>query len=189
MVENVYFYKLNAISAGNSAEQLGTAFIDQVLPEILLMQTNNVVHTGIAVKNLFDESEAYEELISEAGASAADTLPTFNAIGFRLIGDNAAVHDGSKRYAGMNETNATDGVITGTEFLDQLAIVAGILAGGLLVGVDPAFFLPVVVQRILSGGSYRLPENSGEAVISNIIDALFNVQLTSQTSRKIGKGA
>ena len=64
-----------------------------------------------------------------------------------------------------------------------LAMVAGVD-----IGIVANAITPVIVQRILDGGHYRLPANSGEAVYGNITDALYNVDVTSQTSRKYGRG-
>lgn len=189
-VINTYFYRLASATAGNSAEQLVSSWIDQILPGILDIQNNGLLHYAVSAKNLYNESEAWTELVSEEGAyGAGDTLPSFNAVGFRLVGDNAAVHDGQKRYAAVPEAAQDDSVITDTTYLDWLATVAGLLVAGLTVGLAPDVFVPIVVGRLLDGGSYRLPTNSGEAVVSNIIDALFNIDVTSQTSRKIGRGA
>lgn len=189
-VLNVYFYQQAAATAGNGAEQLVTSWIDQMLPSVLLFQATDVLHSSVEAKNLFNESEAYTELISEPGGSgSSDLMTTFNAVGFQLIGDNAAVRDGAKRYAGIYDGAVQDGVITDGTVIPQLDDVAELLATGLLVGLAPDVFLPVIVGRILSGGVYRLPTNSGEAVVSQVIDALWNPEVTSQVSRKVGRGA
>lgn len=189
-VLNAYFYRLDTPVIGNAAQFLAEAFIDEVLPKILDIQGDEVTHTAITVTNLFNESEAHTELISEAGTVAgADLLPTFNAVGFRLIGDNAAVRDGQKRFAGVPEGFQTNSVITNAPYIADLATLAIQLAAGLFIGLDADALIPVIVQRILvSPGTYRLPDNSGEAVLSEVIDALFNIDVTSQTSRKIGRG-
>lgn len=189
-VLNVYFYRLDTPVVGNAAEMAVASFIDAVLPDIVEFQSDNIVHTEVSARNLFNVSETWSELISEPGLNAADTFPTFNAVGYRLIGDNSAVRDGQKRYAGILETAVTDGVITDATTLTALATLALQLAAGLAIGLDIDALIPVIVGRILvSPGVYRLPDNAGEAVLSEIVDALFNVEVTSQTSRKIGSGS
>jgi len=189
-VLNVYFYRLDTPVVGNAAEMAVASYIDVVLPDVLDAQSVNVVHTEVSARNLFDAGETWSELISEPGISAGDALPIFNAVAYRLIGSNSAVRDGQKRYAGLYEGAVTDGVIDDTGFLAVLATLAVTLATGLPIGLDIDALIPVIVGRILvSPGSYRLPNNAGEAVLSEIVDALFNVEVTSQTSRKIGSGS
>ena len=64
----------------------------------------------------------------------------------------------------------------------------GVLPAGLVHGVVNTFF-PVVVKRILDGLIYRLPENQGEAEYGSITDATYNPLVSSQNSRKTGRGA
>lgn len=189
-VLNVYFYEQAAATAGNGAEQLVTSWIDQIMPGITGWQTDDVLHTSVYAKNLFNESEAYTELLSVSGTGgSSDIMTTFNAVGYQLIGDNAAVRDGAKRYAGIYEGAVTDGVITDPTQMGLLDDLADLLFAGLLVGLAPDVFLPVVVGRILEGGVYRLPTTQGEAVVSQVIDSLWNPEVTSQVSRKVGRGA
>lgn len=188
-IVNVYFYRLDTPVVGNVAEMLSTSWIANVLPDVLAIQGDALSHRSVTVRNLFNESEAYTELISETGGYAgSDLLPTFNAVGFRLIGDNAAVRNGQKRFAGVPESAQTNSVVTYAPFLAQLATLAVTLAAGLPIGLDIDALIPVIVQRILVGSNYELPSSAGEAVLSEVIDALFNVDVTSQTSRKIGRG-
>lgn len=188
-VQNVYFYRLDTPVIGNAAQFTVEAFIDTVLPDILPVQAANITHTSITAKNLFDPTEEYTELISSPGTAGTDSMSTFNAIGFRLIGSNAAVRDGAKRYAGILDGAQEDGVINDSGTLANLLILGTTLAAGLAIGLDIDALIPVIVQRILVGGNYELPTTQGDAVLSPIIDALFNVNVTSQTSRKIGVGA
>jgi hypothetical protein len=189
---NVYFYRVQSTTLGANASDVVTAFIEQILPSIVAFQQSEVVHTSVAAKNLYDETDAHEELISTAGSVATgDMMTNFVAYPFRMVGDNAAVRSGSKRYAGVGETGTTDGVVTDATLLgllddmaDALALVVnyGLLSAGELI--------PVIMARILvSQGVYRLPANQGEATFSNIVDALFSPLVSSQTSRKIGVGA
>lgn len=186
---NVYFYRLDTPVVGNAAQMLTASFIDEVLPDICAVQVSGLVHNSVKAVNLFDESEAHEEIISEAGTyTSADTMPNFNAIGIRLVGDNAAVRSGAKRYGGVSEDAATNGVLDQTAMLTALAALAVQLAAGLPIGLDVDALIPVIVQRILVGTEYTLPTTQAAAVLSEITDALFNVDVTSQTSRKKGRG-
>lgn len=188
-VLNVYFYRLDTPVVGNAAEMLVSSFITEVLPDIRAIQTDVITHRSVSAKNLYDETEAHTELISLAGTQTGEGLPGFSAYAYRLIGDNAAVRDGQKRYAGASEQHQVGGVITSAPMLALMVALATQLATGLSIGVDTNALMPVIVGRILDGGQYRLPANSGETVLSNVIDSLFNADISSQTSRKVGRGA
>lgn len=187
---NVYFYQQRAaILAGDIPQQLADAFVDVVLPDILEIQTTDVSHTEIRVTNLFNPSEVATSLISEAGARAGDdTEAPFVAMGFRLRQDNGALRNGSKRIGGVYSTIDTDGVVVDSGTITRLLAIGVSLVLGLDAGIVANAFLPVIVGRILEGGDYRLPANIGEAVIGTVVDALYNANTTSQTSRKIGVG-
>lgn len=187
---NVYFYRAQGVSVtDNDSAAMAAAFIEHVLPDIVQVQTPDVVHTSIRVRNLFDDTDAHEELISEPGVSGTNSEGTFNAFGFRLVGDNAAVRPGAKRIAGVNNDATTDGVVTDTGSLSALNDLATTLATEIAWGLlEAELGAPVIVGRILAGGEYRLPANQGEAIYSLVTDALFNPRVTSQVSRKVGVG-
>lgn len=189
-VLNVYFYENNELSGTATAQDLIDSFVGQVLPEIAATQTDNILHTEIRVRNLFDASDNANEAISVPGDRAVgDYVSTFNAIGFRLVQDNGAVKNGAKRFAGYHESDSADGVITDPAMVALLTTLAAALTGTLDVGII-ATWLPVIIKRILvSPGEYRLPTNDGETVFGAITDAVFNPLVTSQVSRKIGVGA
>jgi len=189
---NVYFYRSDNVGdVGGDAEALASEFVDGVIQFVTPFQNAALVHTEVRVRNLFNPADTFELPISRPGETglAADHLPVFTAIPFRLAHGNGAVKPGSKRIAGISEDAQVDGVITASGYLTFLAGAADAMLDALphvsLIDV----WYPVVVKRILDGGSYRLPENSGEAVFGVLLDVLFDVLLSSQTSRKIGVGS
>lgn len=187
---NVYFYQQRAaILAGNIPQQLADTFEATVLPDILSNQTSDITHTELRVTNLFNPAENTTSLISEPGANGSgDTGAPFVAAGFRLRQDNGALRNGAKRIAGLPDSYDTDGIISSPTAIAGLLAVGAAMVLGLDAGIVSNAFLPVIVGRILDGGNYRLPENLGEAVIGTVLEALMNVNMTSQTSRKIGRG-
>jgi len=188
VIQNRWMYRLDTPVVGNAAEFLSDTWITNVLPKIVAFQDNALTHVGVIVKNLFNDTEEHTELVSVAGTAADSVLPPFNAVGFRQIGNNASINDGAKRFGGINEGAMSEGVITNTATITALTALAVQMALGLPVGLDADAFIPVIVGSILDGTSYRLPENAGEATLSEIIGALFNIDVTSQTSRKKGRG-
>lgn len=187
---NVFFYRRTAaVLVGSPAQQVADAFDASVLPAILAIQDQGVVHEEIRVTNLYDPTDVYIKLISEAGdLSTTGPASPFDAIGFRLVQDNGAIRNGSKRFAGVEDGMSSAGVITDATTISALIALGVALISGVDIGIVANAILPVIVKRILDGTTYRLPTNSGEGVYGNITDALYNVDVTSQVSRKIGRG-
>jgi hypothetical protein len=190
-VDNVYFYKRNAaVITGSVAEAVADAFDGQVIPGITPVQAPALVHESIIVTNLYDPPDTFTKAVSHPGTwDGPDDSPPFDAFGFRLIQDNGAIRNGSKRIAGLKENQQSGGVVGGGAVAAALLVAGAAMVAGIDVGIISNALVPIVIKRILDGGEYRLPTNSGEAVIGNIVDALFNVDVTSQVSRKIGRGA
>lgn len=187
---NVYFYKvLSASVTDNNAESVANAFETTVIPDVAACQSTDIVHVAIHVQNLFDVSDKFDAAISVPGTAVMDSAGAFEAYPFRLVGNNGAVRNGAKRIAGVGTDAITDGVVTDMGILGSLGTLAttmqSILNWGLLAAEELA---PVIVKRILEDGEYRLPETALEAVLSTIVDAIFNPVVTSQVSRKIGIG-
>lgn len=190
VVLNVYFYKrLAEVLVGNPAQQVADTFEASFLPQLLPAQSTSLVHEEIRVQNLFDATDQYTKVISEAGSVAAtDDATPFDAYGIRLVQDNGALRNGSKRIGGVVEDASSAGVLNDSTIIAAL-VTAGVgMITGLDIGLVANAIVPVIVGRINDGGNYRLPTNSGEAIVGNIIDALYNVDVTSQTSRKYGRG-
>lgn len=189
---NVYFYKQAAVVlTGDVPQQIADTFETNVIPAVAALQTGDILHTAIHVRNLFNPAENTTSLISIPGskyAAAADTAPSFNSLGMRLKQDNGAIKNGSKRYSAFSVNDATDGVVTDATLITNLLALGAELITGQPIGIIANAILPIIVKRILDSGEYRLPATSGEAVIGNVTDALYNAQVTSQTSRKVGVG-
>lgn len=188
---NNYYYRRDApVLVGNPAQQVADAFDANVIPSITPVQTSDLVHEELIVTNLFDPTDTYTKLISEPGtyATDGDAANPFDALGLRLVQDNGSVRNGAKRYAGVTEPMSASGVIDDPTLVTSLIALGVALIAGVDIGIVSNAIVPVIVKRILDGGRYRLPANSGEAVYGNVTDALYNVDVTSQVSRKIGRG-
>jgi len=201
-INNVFFYyqDLEFVTTNpTKAQALVEGFEAQVVDVIMEMITSDYSLASVTARNLFDTSDAYELLLSGggvlSGGASLDTMTAFTAYGFKLQTEDHSVKPGAKRFAGVAESEQTDGIVTGTTMLSTLAPdTADALAAPIQIGTlitDPVF-VPIVVKRVRSGSpgsySYRLPETSGEAVFSRVVAALFEVLVTSQVTRKIGVG-
>lgn len=188
-VLNVYFFINNEVLSARVAQDLIDKFLTDYMPDILSSQTGDCLHTEISARNLFNATDRAVNAISlSSGGVATDYQNTFSAIGFSLVQDNGAVKNGSKRIAAVPDQYVTDGVVTDAGYVTILNNLAATLASSLMFGIVETF-VPIVVKRILTlPGIYRLPENYAETVWGRITDAVFNPSVTSQTSRKIGRG-
>lgn len=187
---NIYFYQRNAPTGTDlNAEGLAGTFIAEVIPAITLIQADALTHVNVQVKNLFDPSDTWEQAISVPGdGTSTDLFAAFNAVGFTLNHNNGALRPGAKRYAGLVEEAATDGVIDDAGIITSLNALADALVLRLDQGLEPTAWWPVIVQRLLVGGEYVLPTSLEDAVLGFLTDAIFKALVTSQVSRKIGVG-
>jgi hypothetical protein len=197
---NVFFYHqaLAFVTTYPTISQvLNENWIAQRLPAVQAVLAGDVNLTGVRVRNLYDNADAYEASISGVGGATqvgSDTLPSFAAYGFSLGPQEPSVRPGSKRFVGVAEAAQSDGIITNGDFVTILQALEDDLIEPVTVGtvIQDDVFLPVVVKRIREGtpGSYtyRLPNNSLEGVFSQIVVAAFNALVTSQVSRKVGVG-
>ena len=188
---NVYYFNMSSgsVTDGHDAEQVAQAYVDTYVPAITAVQCSQAVHVSVKATNLFDDTDAHEILISAPGGGGPDYSNTFDAYGFRMVGDNATVRSGAKRIPGCEDVAATDGVVTDTTTLDNLNALATVMSAITSFGTDLLGHLePVIVKRLLVGGEYKLPTSLGEAVLSFVTDVLLDALVTSQVSRKVGRG-
>lgn len=197
-VFNVYFYEYNELFVTTTptfSQVLAENWVDQILPSVLACQSQNISHVGVRVRNLYDPADAFEVTLSEPGAVAEDGEGNFDAIAFQLGGETSAVKKGAKRIAGVPDIWEVEGVIVHGDGVAAGAALATAMEDSVDVGLiipDPCF-IPVIVKRVRSGVSgdytYELPTSQVDGIKTRIVNALFEVLLTSQVSRKIGLGA
>ena len=201
-VFNVFHYEMDVDfehTYANFAEAAIASFEANILPKILAIQSNEIVTHEISCRNLFNASDAATKLVTYTGGritAAGDRgLPSFNAVGFQMSGDNPAVRKGHKRFAGLKELDQDSGIIAAAgTYTAPLADCEDALAAS-LPSVPFALsdlFIPVTVKRVREGVAgaytYRLPSTSGEKVVSRILVAAFDMLVSSQLSRKVGVG-
>lgn len=189
---NTYFYQVS--DDGVDATLVADAWVAQVLPEVRGLQSGDVLHVEVRVRNLFNHADATIIPTGLAGTlvlASADTLPTHDAVGFKLVRASASTRHGQKRYAGIPETYHTDGQYTGAPIATAFAALAAALQEQLVdtVGSLANFAVPIIVGRIaetVAGKTtYRLPDALGELVFSLISDVILNTEVTTQNTRKL----
>jgi len=189
LMENVFFFEKD--DPAGTAQDVADYFVDQYLQPILGVQTFNVKCISVVALNLGDLSDFATFPTTSAGnAGDVDTLPAFNSVGYSLRPNTRAVRPGSKRFSGVPEAAQLNGVLVEPGYLDaveDLRVILSTQISGSLAG-----YLPIVVKRIkeVKAGytppayKYRLPGPGDPLVYGNVIQALANRNVTSQTSRK-----
>ena len=187
---NVYYYlNNNVLNGGASASDLNDSFLAEMYPLIRGAQTTAVNHTGLRTRNLFNPSDVDVRSHSLAGLRTNSNIePPFIAVGYTLGSDNGALRKGAKRIAGLDDLDLNNGAITVGAALTALTALGGGMENTLAIWLAEVF-MPVIVGRILDGGSYRLPASASEATLGAVVDVIYSLFPTTQNSRKLGRGA
>lgn len=179
---NTYFFERDD-PAGNSTDLLAT-FNTDMLPVIEGIQSSALVHYLTRCENLGDLGDFAEQAFSgEVGSLVAPVRNEWDAYAYTLRPSTRDVRPGSKRIGGVPEADAayTNGVVTDASTLILMQALRTQL-GASLVGTD-ANYNPVIVKRVLDGGSYRLPETDGELLAIPVAQVLVNTKISHQVSR------
>lgn len=181
-MENVYFYE--RVDPAGDAQDLVGAFIADVRPSILGIQSAGLVHYLTRAISLGDVADFYE--LGEAGivgARAGAVRNEWDCFAYTLRPSSRAVRPGSKRIGGVPEGDAeyTNGVVTDTSML--ILLQAARAAMGVVISGDTSDYQPVIVKRVFDDPSYRLPETDGELVAVPVSTVLLNTKISHQISR------
>lgn len=187
---NVFFYQ-DLLLASN-AQVLVEAYIAGVIPKAQAIQNSNLIHTLVDAVNLADPSNFFESRIEMSGFGSGDMLPIFNATTFALRLNSRALRPGSKRIAGVSESDQSNGSFVGSTILTAIEAYRVQMKSVLMSGVLLTF-QPIVVKRVPYDvpdtspvrTAYRLPETEGEFVFGNVIECLTTGKVSHQTSRGI----
>jgi hypothetical protein len=194
---NVFFYEQFATftpTAGTVANDLAQTFNNVVVPVLNNIQTNDVANVQIDVENLFVGTDVGQKIMSGGGASSTNTVGTFTAVGYKLAVPGKTTRAGAKRIGPVGNNFQTDGVFTDATFISAINALEPIMSQN-LAGLAPTtanVFRPVVVKRIkelIAGKTkYRLPNLLTEKTIQVIVETIGSLIMTTQNSRKVGRG-
>jgi hypothetical protein len=202
MANVFYFQELSTFAGGlpNPAEACASAFFAQYLPKIRAITNPQLNYLMISCRSLWTDSFKHDILLTGNGTGTGnfggEALSTFLAIGFKMRGNNPAVKVGFKRFAGIGEGVNANGVVNliGGEITAMTALKTQMSTNLMdtLTTLIP-WFAPAIIKRVRTGvpGNYvyRLPAEPGETIVSVIVEAAWQLLLTSQTSRKVGVGS
>jgi len=121
-----------------------------------------------------------EQQGTRSGVSSSEFLPQFNAGGFRLTVGTRLTRPGQKRIPGLVEEDSVAGVLS-SAYTAVLEALAAVVDGPLTLGV-PALGMdlqPIICSKDATG-----------AVVAhqNVVGHVLNPYVTSQVSRKVGRG-
>ncbi|MDE8535455.1 hypothetical protein PZC41_14195 [Staphylococcus aureus] len=200
-VLNVFHYEQAATiqPLGGSVEDVLLAeFEEQKIPAFTAVHSTDVSYVSLRCRSLFDASKSAVKLLTGGGGLSSQidqVLPAFATMSFTLNPAEPIVRKGAKRVAGVLESVQADGILTDASYLVVLNALAEAfetpITGGLIIQ-DPVWY-PVLVKRIKEGVPgeevYRLPANSQEAQFTRIKEAVLQLLISTQNSRKVGIGA
>lgn len=152
---------------------------------------------SVNVINLYDLDDIGSVLdgVTAIGTQTTGGMPPMNAVGFHTPQVTRNIRRGQKRFPAVSEEHQAQGVWDS----DQDTYLAS-LADGLGANIEfqgspgDSRWQPVVVKRIKETDeqgkvTYRLPENVGETDLFYAGTWSVIPQVTTQNSRKIGRGA
>jgi len=177
---NVFYYANVAHAGGSTSDisALSEAFGTVLVPQIAAPLTNAAHFSLVTVAYAIEPDLIDSFIVDVSGGGESETLPVFNAIGFRYERTSVNVRSGAKRFAGVPEDGQNAGVITPT-YQTTCETLATQL-GAILTWPDPVptyGFAPVILSRYLDG-ALRVPP-----VAYDIAGVTFT-GITSQNTRK-----
>ena len=194
--EVVNVFHLERVSSVYTAQDLTNAFENWVLPSWRLSVHSGFQFLSAYAYRLADAEDWHERFFTSifGQRTGGEAYAPFVACAMRFARKRLDMRNGYKRFAGLSEADVTGGLISTT--VQSLFLTLG----GKLMGVwetdeaDAAFHFHIVkrVPYTPAGSTktaYRLPESAGEYIYYRPSDVSVPRELTSQNTRKIGRGA
>ena len=180
---NVYYYRWF------SAPALGTEYLEaiwdevrsEVIDQVVKLQVEQVVHTNLQVKNLSNGVDFYEDDPVRTGlidAPDSEILPSYVALGFKLIRDSLVTRNGSKRVVGVPEGNVSGNTYVGAGI--DIEDVENAFVAQLEVGIVTVA-APVIVKR-------PIPTPAGTSYLYSSVNGCAFTGMSTQNTRKAGRG-
>jgi len=187
---NAYQYLANSVPPLITAVHIGEAWWNHVKATMRAIWPSGFGTPFVSVRvrelnNLTGEFAEYDIPVAErAGTRANPTgekMPPFNALGVRLVVGTRATRPGQKRYSILYEGDQADGVL-------GAAPVAAVVALMNVMTVDLALGAPAATAALRPIVTRK--DSAGFVTASQTITGyLINPNVTSQNTRKIGRGS
>jgi hypothetical protein len=191
LLMNVYGYEVTGTFTGIPAVNVGEAWWNAIkaTQRALIRPSEGLQFRSIVVTEMNNPSGEFAEWNipsgerqgTRSGVDSSEFLPPFNAAGFRLTVATRATRPGQKRIPGLLEVDSETGALS-VAYTALLESFASVVDGPLTLA-SPALGMdlqPVVFRKDVTG-----------AVVAhqNVVGHVLNPYVTSQVSRKIGRGA
>lgn len=184
VVLNVYFYVVDTVAGIVNETAFANDWVADYMPLVNATQTVALTNTSVRVDNITGGfSFAEIDVTGTGGVKVGTAAPSFNAVGYKLTMVTTLLRPGGKRIAGLIEDDiAGNSLVIPTPI--EMETLADAMSADLIVGVIPntATLSPVIIKRPFIPGSPPF-------ITQPVQEALLNVQISSQVSRKAGQGA
>lgn len=190
---NIYHYK--KVDPGATATVMGTAFIESILPTLVLQQVVGITRTVLEVENLGSPFDfAAIDTSGSPGAAVGAPLSSFEAASIQLNRTRNDMKNGAKRLAAGTE-GSKNGNDWAAPFITAMQVIADLLVTPIVLDATPLVDRGelVVLKRFCTVQpppspcpSYRLPDTDLEIDANHYVPvtATMSAVARSQVSRK-----
>jgi len=190
-VLNVFQYAVDVPVGDADPVAVGNAWWNAVKAAYRALPQSSMgnVFDSVLVRQLNAPTGAYgqyaippaEQAGTRTPTGAPESLPPFVAAAVRLVVGSRVTRPGQKRFAFLNEADNTDGRLI-SSYVVPLQALMTILVADMLLGAPSALtdLHPIVVRKDAAGAV-----TAHQPVVGYII----NPWISSQNTRKIGRGA
>jgi len=186
---NVWQYMIGSIPGSVTMVQLLEAYWNHVRVTYrgLYSASYGAVFVSLKGREMNDAFGQYAEfdipIADRAGTrgTAGEALPAQNAATARLVVGTRATRPGSKRFAGLLESDNASGVLQ-TSYFNPLVALLNVMTVQMILGAPAATteLNPIITKK----------DNNGIVINSQAVTGyLINSEISSQNSRKTGRGA
>ena len=183
VVRNVFGYVVSVADPTATVEDIADRMIIEIGNVYIDVQSASISNVQITVKNLDDDTEFIELAWTGVGtdALAGPVMPSYVAAGYKLLRGDVDTRNGSKRLAGIGEDRVVDNDWTLFDGAASLAIQDA-FAATVFITPSSMEMEPIIIGRDPITGQ----PDTGR--ISPIIEAQADAEITTQNSRKAGRG-
>ena len=187
-VLNVFYYRVMDQPTDGYLTGLATEFKNVVLPQIRNCTNPEYTLTRLLITNIFNQDD-YLVDTSVSGMTGTRTgsehVSSLIASGIYLQPSNRRVRRGYKFFPAAFESDLAGNIWTST-YMAALTNLGNAIAADLIAGLADTF-KPIIVKRIKTGNTYRLPTSQTEMGqnFAYVVGAVPRRIVTSMRSRKL----
>lgn len=197
LMKQDFAYRQVTDIGGNHATDILVTFISSILTSIRNITQVATKYYSIKSRNLYDNLDFVDLPIvgTPTGQRSGSALPQFNAMSFTSAIPAIGQKPGGKRFGFISETDTAGGNLTDVSGLfDALDLCASLLGADVFSPAEITY-APVIVKRVKyttpkGKPAYRYPTSPTEKdpPSYDARDWTWDVRITSQITRKIGRG-